>query len=442
MKKPGDWMWIVVVAILGVIFVPCFVARYWALNWPADSTWIVIWCAIVLAAVLALVVSAWFSCARAWRTILMVLGAAGLSAAICVLFGDKMGLDSQHKDAVLAVLFGIFAMIATAVTIWAAVGADQTLGAIQSTEVTVSENLQATAKTLGEISEAQDKLDQGIVNLEDATRRALKGLDQIFARALWLLSQAVDEIWYVNLLFSFGSAHTCNEELKSEYPAAAADLKLLDLIKKLDPTLSESGLNVTKFTDAVEAFRRILYNKVTSIRDVRVLILQPSLLSGALGRLKEKGGKSYEHLDVNLVEVEECVAARTIKGRWEERLLNSKEGLKVSCATSVPMQLLIAKLDKGDRTERKHGCLAFLVGTANIGTGVPIGFYTELEHVVDVYKEFAQGLMDSADDLGGPDDLSEAWAKPQEIARQPQKAAALQFPEAVIAISNPEVPKG
>src|SRR5690349_6385380 len=54
------------------------------------------------------------------------------------------------------------------------------------------------------------RLSDEITNLEDATRRNLTGFAEIFARALWLLKQAEEEVWYVNFLFCFGEPHKIN----------------------------------------------------------------------------------------------------------------------------------------------------------------------------------------------------------------------------------------
>src|SRR5437868_3456715 len=51
------------------------------------------------------------------------------------------------------------------------------------------------------------RLSDEITNLEDATRRNLNGFAEIFARALWLLKQAEEEVWYINFLFCFGEPH-------------------------------------------------------------------------------------------------------------------------------------------------------------------------------------------------------------------------------------------
>jgi len=342
-------------------------------------------------------------------TIVTLVGMTLVSLLIWASLVWYWALDwATHKDTMLAVFFGVFAIMATAVTIWASSSAQDTLREIRETESAVKANLQTVTSTLSHIEAAEVRLEKDIENLEDATRRNLNGFHEIFARAYWLLNQAEEEIWYVNFLFGFGSVHLCNAEIADKYKAVAGVLRLPQ----------------TDYAQAVPAFHRVLTDRIMQVPTVRALVLrQDALKTGVVDRLHDRGGV-YASLDLASVLDKEGKIYADISSAFGLRRIHNMpddpESFAVYQTKSVPMQLLITQLARSNGAERKHGCLVFLVGTENVKAAAPRGFYTELDHVVEVYRSFAQGLIESSENTRlGNNHLPEHWPPMSAAAGQP-----------------------
>lgn len=252
------------------------------------------------------------------------------------------------------------------------------------------EKIQATEqdmqKALKEVREAEERLERSIFNLEDATRRNLKGFAEIFARALWLLEKSEEEIWYVNFLFGFGYPHLYNNKIHKDYTPLAKVL----------------GIKELTFEDGVPRFFEAFIEKIQKIPRFYAIVLTKSSLDKLfLERLKNR--TDYVQI-ADRIEAEvdrEQRLYKRINGAINARNENIKKDFHVYQQERLPFQLLITQIRKGkEHNERKWGCLVFLVGTENIETGSqnkePKGFYTELDHVVDVYREIASSLKESA----------------------------------------------
>jgi hypothetical protein len=262
------------------------------------------------------------------------------------------------------------------------------------------------------IQEAERLLRDQITNLEDATRRNLVGFGQIFARALWMLSNLDPsrEVWYVNFLFGFGSPHRVNQEIRDSYRQAATELKLEEKLRDFDA--------------GVDAFWRMLKEKMMQFSDFRSVTLPgQSLLSLFMGALKERDEekadareREYEKLnpaDILRYERDRCNALLKIQESRDEQ--DRANPLKFWLLERIPMQIMIASVQPSGRSEAKAGCLVFLVGTESVGCS-PQGFYTELDPMVMLHKHFAEGLLGPASTLtlaswGEADKLKEEAAK-------------------------------
>jgi hypothetical protein len=232
-----------------------------------------------------------------------------------------------------------------------------------------------------EIGTQTKRLSDEVTNLEDATRRNLTGFAEIFARALWLLKQAEEEVWYINFLFGFGEPHRVNNSIVVEYARIA---RMLDI----NPN----------FYEAIEEFYRALLDKVRKTPTFRGLILQDnslrSLCLNKLVSMQEYGSLIPDEIIVQ--EKERFKSIETAKTlRRDYRVL--PEDCVIQSVERLPLQLLIARKRSRQGEDRKWGCLVFLVGTENVGNRKPRGFYTELDHVVDVYRELALGFMPPTD---------------------------------------------
>jgi hypothetical protein len=372
----GVRWWTITVAAAATVAIPRFIFQCGGLRLQQGAEWITSSLYVSYAGFVAPLVTAvvlliaggyggkqsrgWKWCDnRWWRTAATMLGSASVSMGVSSLFI----VPTTQKDTILAVTFGIFAIAATVVTIWVAFRAEETL----------------------------HEIDGAVGRLEDATRRSLKGLDQIFARAYWMLTKADGELWYVNFLFGFGSVHEGNPQVEGEY---------LEYAKGVDVPQKQ-------FRAAVEDFRDLLRLKISGqIKSIRVLVLEPTeLKERVLVPLSKKPG--YTELDLDAMVSREAQCRQDhIATAWTQAGGRDAKKLQIYQAKNIPMQILITRIKGADGSDSKCGCLVFLVGTENVAeTGTPMGFYTELEHVVKLYKGFAQGLMASAQCLSAPGDL-------------------------------------
>jgi hypothetical protein len=306
---------------------------------------------------------------------------AGITLA-CWVFNPVW--TKEHWDIVVAIDFGCAGVVASFLV-------DLNLERI-------SEHQRGAAEFLDKINHAEKRLQEQITNLEDATRRTLTGFGEIFARALWLLEQAQQDIWYVNFLFAFGVPHTTNQAICKDYAFAAKSLKLSE----------------PNFDHAVARFRALLHDKVETVDKIFAVTLNPEALRHVLERLKAAPGPSddldeptrerlqhkaaaYAKLDPAQVAETEAQVCKSMCLKWRfrpERKVNLKD-CQVFHRDKIPYQLLIAKIPpRTSGAESRYGCLVFLVGTENLKTSSePKGFYTELPNVVELYKDLALNLM-------------------------------------------------
>ena len=230
-------------------------------------------------------------------------------------------------------------------------------------------------------------IQRATITLEDATRRNLHGFAEIFARALWLLEKSEQEIWYVNFLFGFGRPHLKNNQIKNEY---------IPLAKALD-------LNEIDYEKAVEYFFDIFLSKILLIPEVHAVVLNNDSLKSNFYEIL-KGKKGYKDLDIN---DEESLYKKMY---YQMRLRKKSEGFKITQQDRIPFQMLITKINKESKqSEPKWACLIFLIGTENIDIEntdtdnseinrqeqklkEPQGFYTEVQDLVNIFKDVAMTL--------------------------------------------------
>lgn len=264
----------------------------------------------------------------------------------------------------------------------------------ESTLKDVSERLDSTFRgldtTLSEIKTQERRLEEDITNLEDATRRNLTGFAEIFDRSLWLLEQAEREIIYANFVLGFGVAHAKNETVKKAYEALA---------NKRKPT----------FEEAINKFWNTLKEKVNSHRITKVKLVtlnKDTMISDFLDKLATRVG--YEYLKEAEFKAEVCDR----EGRCRQSLLNalkdkeddwsvSEKNLEWRVGHRLPIQVLIAGLPprSGKPQETRYGCIVFLLGTESVAgmkkPGAEKGFYTELQHIIDMYRDFVDNAVET-----------------------------------------------
>ena len=207
-----------------------------------------------------------------------------------------------------------------------------------------------------------------------------------------MLEGAEDELLYVNFVFGLGTPHLCNDSIIADYQRKALDLRL----------------QATRYPPAVARFSEILISKAETLPRFTALVLAETSLEGLFfHRLAEI--EPYKSLNSQRLLDEERVRRGKIldKGKFRPDHSLNAEDLKVTEIERLPLQLMITHVKRGEREERKPGCLVFLVGTENVG-GVPVGYYTELGHVVEMYRNLAMGLIESVQRRGAGPEAQEA----------------------------------
>lgn len=245
-----------------------------------------------------------------------------------------------------------------------------------------------TGIQLRKIEKTNLALDKGIIRLEDATRRNLSGFPEIYARAIWLLDQAVGNVYICNFLLSFGEPHKCNVNLKDEYETQAKSLNL--------NTVKEDGVgDASKFDDAVNVFQIKMLEKIRKTFN-SITIIRPDIdyiRQHFIPQLKKMDG--YSNLDSDAIISNENALFEKLKNARKDRESFSlqKDDVKFVETNNLPLQLIIAQIYSKYRTAAKWGCLVFLVGSENVGKGKPRGYYSELDHIVFLHKDLFESLL-------------------------------------------------
>jgi hypothetical protein len=263
---------------------------------------------------------------------------------------------------------------------------------LEETLAGIKEQEKRLEDTLTGIQEQEKRLENDIVDLEDATRRSLVGFAQIFERSLWLISQAERKIVYVNFVLGFGSAHAQHEGVGNAYrdlPNRQSDTSLEIAAELFWTTLKEKAiskkLNEIKFVTLDDASVEPMFLDALANRDGYEYLKEQAIREKILER--EKSCRS--HLSFVLR------ARGDDKSNFEEWRVGKR----------LPIQVLIAGLPpkQGKPAETRFGCIVFLLGSENIGgmkqVGKETGFYTELQHIIDMYQDFVDNVAEKFDRL-------------------------------------------
>jgi hypothetical protein len=310
-----------------------------------------------------------------------IFGIAGVLAAISALYVTEdtlENLNDQLAGTLNDIRGSVNGLSGTVGDIRTAVGGIQDASASLGQTLT---DIQGSERTLlgavEEITAQTARLHDEITNIEDATRRNLDNFADIFARAVWLLKQARDEVWYVNFLFGFGAPHLCNKGIGKKYAEMARVLKI-------NPD----------FEQAVKEFSALLLRKVQEIPRFNAIVLELGNLEQLfLERLRAKG--DWGNLDVQGAKQKEEELRGGINTAIQQRKFHGirPEDFMLKEIPRLPLQMLIARIPTQDGSGTKWGCLVFLVGTENVGGRTPRGFYTELDPLAGVYIDLAQGFI-------------------------------------------------
>ncbi|MDX2470920.1 MAG: hypothetical protein QNL04_10140 [SAR324 cluster bacterium] len=243
----------------------------------------------------------------------------------------------------------------------------------------------ANSVLLGRKTELE-KLQHLIVQqVEDATRRVLKGFFDVFERAQYLVDNADKELYYINFLFHFGLPQTKNKELNDLYPNR--------------PRAKETPLE-----QAVENLYSDLRLRMQQIEKVRILTTDPEVFHDKVSDAF-KGLSSFDLSDENKYEPFKVELQQKYNSAIDSLFTDhtnckkNESGRETSFqfkyTKEMPIQMIIAGL-KDKKSNSKYGCLVFMVNSSFLKGSKKYdirGFYTELDEVIDVYRNFADNLM-------------------------------------------------
>jgi hypothetical protein len=306
-------------------------------------------------------------------------------------------------EKLLTISFGLEGLVAFILADLSSVRTEQRLEEIRSAG-------QNAVATLASIQIAEKRLEGDIINLEDATRRNLSGFAQIFGRSLSLLQQAEREIIYANFVLGFGQAHVANSTVADAYHGLEQE-------------------HEKAFGDAVTDFWNELQTKAGSVRKIKIVTLAPEVVKSAfLEPLAERNGYNYLKESPSAMSSAssgekstngqlDCVYENELQYRKSfMHTLKARQGKRVGSTGSkaviqeewrvgarLPVQVLIAGLPArvGQPDEVRYGCVVFLLGTESIAgikkAGQESGFYTELQHIINMYRDLVDNVAEKFD---------------------------------------------
>lgn len=270
--------------------------------------------------------------------------------------------------------------------------------------------LVVTESTLFEVNRRFNKvlnrLEKDIVDLEDATRRNLMGFAQIFDRSLWLLKNAEREIIYANFVLGFGSAHEANESVTKSYGELQAERR-------------RKGNLQTAINDFIITFREKAGSN--AISRLKIVTLKEDIIgSEFLDVLAKRTGYQYleaasdANKDNQKLKNKEVVLNK--EKDFRKKMLHAlraadRETDEWRVGPRLPVQILIAGLPPREGSqESRYGCLVFLLGTESLAgithPGMEKGFYTELQHIIEMYRDFVDNAVQGFETVYPPKQLT------------------------------------
>jgi hypothetical protein len=300
---------------------------------------------------------------------------------------------------------------------------------------------EARIKLLADVESAHQEMKSSVL---DSTRNTLVGFPQILDKALAMLSAAQNDITFICFNMNFGEPHEKIDDICKQY------VKL-----PITEAYRIRGKNERNFSKDVDDFYEQLLDKAGRFRHVHILSLTDDNISkDFLGNLacrqkymdiykkeqitakkvsvKKTGevvdfceiGKfinkaKYHNTDdeylieeVNLIYKEYMEQRIThLKKRLLNKMRDARHNLRFPDSSgkflktaSLPIQILITDKGRSAESSAQYACLVFLVGSDVMRGSVnrseeiiELGFYTELQQVVQIYRNLAESLFKQAE---------------------------------------------
>ena len=257
-----------------------------------------------------------------------------------------------------------------------------------------------------ELNTSLGELKRLTAEIEDATRKPVHGIEQVLVEAHdMLVHKARDggQVWYVGMTLGLGPPHryrvrggqktgtTLGEIVAANAPSDGAELEIDEEFKRRWPGRQ---LQIDRL---IEVFHSRLHDLlIAAPRAVVVCLphddgctLEKNFLTPLASRVNYAKLKDKKELIEQLA--------------TEMRRLHKAIEQDVKCGVgyldSIPLQMLIIE-KKENQGYSKKACLVFHVGTDNLDTPQQddgeVGFYTEVDSIVEVFQTTAESLREAA----------------------------------------------
>lgn len=222
--------------------------------------------------------------------------------------------------------------------------------------------------------------------IADYTRKPLKGIPAILVAIDEVLQRARSggDISFVGMTLGIGPPHRFRHA-SSGRPSGS-----------IERDLKEAGSNTTDFNEVILRLNLNLMRVVETAAHPTIVCLDRSRLRGAfLEKLATRA--SYAALSRNIDKVEAEI--KTLHDSVEAKAANKPRPVRY--LSTLPLQLLI--VDKGGAEPgrpARRAALVFHVGSENLDATLledgELGFYTEVDQVVDMFDTMAKSLYQTA----------------------------------------------
>jgi len=228
------------------------------------------------------------------------------------------------------------------------------------------------------------RLDDVSATMREYTRRPLSGIEQVlvYMHSALQEARAGGRVWFAGMTLAVGPPH--------RYRQTAVEG---GGYKTIDQLIRQVSDETPSFNDMIQQMWRKFEELLKTDSDPFLVCLDPTpeVLKGKfLEGLSTR--TSYESLRQDL----DKVAVEIAEGH--KRIASGlAKPHRMRFVDNIPFQILV--VEKG--VPARRCCLVFHVGTANIGTDIvekgELGFYTEVDEVVDMFVNHVESLWESAD---------------------------------------------
>jgi hypothetical protein len=251
------------------------------------------------------------------------------------------------------------------------------------------------------------KLQELTVQIEDATRKPLHGIEQVLVEAYDLLhnkAQVGGGLWFVGMTLGLGPPHRHRRVL----PRAAPSVRELEAaIESLDGSLSIDEVFQRRWPNReelrIEKVIDVMHERLGQLLEHApnpVVVCLPQDVDALRDRFLVKLARRRNYATLKGTDTDHPLITELAEEIYElHRTVQDRKPDRVRTLDSIPLQMLIVEL-KPELGHNKKACLVFHVGTDNIGTtqqeNGESGFYTEVDNIVDVFQTMADSLFEAA----------------------------------------------